>query len=65
MTVVMAFATLVGGVVSRRPSEAKKVARRRKGVWDHGITAMGLHRLAYSLDALRLLNQIKVSRQPI
>lgn len=65
MTVVLAFAALIGGTIKRRPTEARKVARRRKGSWDHGITAMGLHILAYSLDALRYLYQIKFPAQPI
>lgn len=65
MTVVLAFSTLVGGVVKRRPTEARKVARRRKGSWDHGVTAMGLHTLANSLAALRFLHQVKFPPQPI
>lgn len=63
--VVLVFAALVGRVASRRPTLAEQVARRRKGRWDHGCTAMGLALLRRSLEHLRLLYQAKLPSQPI
>ena len=63
--VVLVFAALVGRVASRRPTLAEQVARRRKGKWDHGCTAMGLALLRRSLRNLRLLHQAKLPAQPI
>lgn len=63
--VVLVFAALVGRVASRRSSLAAQVARRRKGKWDHGFTAMGFALLRRSLRHLRLLHQVKLPSHPI
>lgn len=65
ITIALAFATLVGRVAQRRPTLAEQVARRRKGRWDHGCTAMGLALLGRTLRHLRLLHQTKLPAQPI
>lgn len=65
MTVVLVFAALVGRVTQRRPRLAAKVARRRKGHWDHGCSALGLALLRRDLAELRLLHQVRLPAQPI
>jgi len=65
ITIALVFAALIGRVAQRRPSLAEQVARKRKGRWDHGCTAMGLALLKRSLSHLRLLHQIKLPAQPI
>lgn len=63
--IALVFATLVGRVAQRRPTLAGKVARKRKGRWDHGCTALGLALLRRDLSQLRLLHQTKMPAQPI
>jgi len=61
----LVFAALIGRVAGRRPTLAGKVARRRKGVWDHSCTALGLLLLRLGLDYLALIHQTKFPAQPI
>lgn len=63
--IVLAFAMFVGRIAHRRPTLAEQVARRRKGRWDQGYTALGLALLRRSLKHLCLLHQIKLPAQPI
>lgn len=61
----LVFAALIGRVAGRRPTLAAKVARRRKSVWDHSYTALGLLLLRLGLDYLSLIHQTKFPAQPI